>query len=111
MRSCAGNRNNVFFKKPFAIVELEVINVIAVDGNLSLWIKLKASRTSNPSPSAATGQVYKGLIGNRVVSVKARPNLLADVALDLYIDGAFAKLYQKFKATQFRACGQSFDIS
>jgi ABC1 atypical kinase-like domain len=50
-----------------------------------------------PVASASIGQVYKGSLGNKQVAVKVqRPNVLSEIALDLYIVREFAPLYQKF---------------
>jgi hypothetical protein len=50
-----------------------------------------------PVASASIGQVYKGMLGDKEVAVKVqRPNVLAEIALDLHIVREFAPLYQKF---------------
>ena len=49
-----------------------------------------------PVASASIGQVYKGSLGDIQVAVKVqRPNVLAEIALDLYIVREFAPIYQK----------------
>ena len=49
-----------------------------------------------PVASASIGQVYKGSLGDVQVAVKVqRPNVLAEIALDLYIVREFAPIYQK----------------
>jgi len=46
--------------------------------------------------SASIGQVYKATLGDKQVAVKVqRPNVLAEIALDLYLVREFAPLYQK----------------
>lgn len=51
---------------------------------------------SGPVASASIGQVYRGFIDDREVAVKVqRPNVLAEIALDLFIVREFAPLYQK----------------
>lgn len=60
----------------------------------ALGIGAKGNR---PVASASIGQVYKGLLNDVEVAVKVqRPNVLAEIALDLYIVREFAPLYQKF---------------
>jgi hypothetical protein len=50
-----------------------------------------------PVASASIGQVYRGFIDDKEVAVKVqRPNVLAEIALDLYIVREFAPWYQKF---------------
>jgi ABC1 atypical kinase-like domain len=60
-----------------------------------------------PVASASIGQVYKGVIGNVDVAIKVqRPNVLAEIALDLYIVREYAApLYQKLSrgATNLQA--------
>lgn len=63
-------------------------------------------KNTRPVASASIGQVYKGLLGDVEVAVKVqRPNVLAEIALDLYIVREFAPLYQKFtgSATNLQA--------
>jgi predicted unusual protein kinase regulating ubiquinone biosynthesis (AarF/ABC1/UbiB family) len=50
-----------------------------------------------PVASASIGQVYRGFIDDKEVAVKVqRPNVLAEIALDLHIVREFAPIYQKF---------------
>jgi hypothetical protein len=57
-------------------------------------IGLEAS--NGPIASASIGQVYKGFIDDKQVAVKVqRPNVLAEIALDLYIVREFAPLFKK----------------
>jgi ABC1 atypical kinase-like domain len=69
-----------------------------------LGIDTKTKR--GPIASASIGQVYKGSLGDLEVAVKVqRPNVLAEIALDLYIVREFAPLYQKISggATDLQA--------
>jgi len=51
---------------------------------------------SGPVASASIGQVYRGFIDNQEVAVKVqRPNVLAEIALDLHLVKEFAPLYKK----------------
>ncbi len=54
-----------------------------------------------PVASASIGQVYKGMLNNKAVAVKVqRPNVLNEIALDLYIVREFfAPLYQTLTGT------------
>jgi len=56
---------------------------------------------SDPVASASIGQVYKGLIDDRAVAVKVqRPNVLAEIALDLYLVREWiAPIYQAVTRT------------
>jgi predicted unusual protein kinase regulating ubiquinone biosynthesis (AarF/ABC1/UbiB family) len=61
--------------------------------------ELEGIASANPVASASIGQVYKSSIGDQEVAVKVqRPNVLADIALDLYIVREFAPIYQKYIA-------------
>jgi predicted unusual protein kinase regulating ubiquinone biosynthesis (AarF/ABC1/UbiB family) len=67
-------------------------------------IGLESSK--GPVASASIGQVYRGFIDDKEVAIKVqRPNVLADIALDLYIVREFAPIYQKFSggATDLQA--------
>jgi hypothetical protein len=59
------------------------------------------SNIKKPIASASIGQVYKASINGKDVAVKVqRPNVLAEIALDLYIVREIgAPLYQKFTGT------------
>jgi predicted unusual protein kinase regulating ubiquinone biosynthesis (AarF/ABC1/UbiB family) len=62
--------------------------------------------------SASIGQVYRGFIDDVEVAVKVqRPNVLADIALDLYCMREFAPIYQKFTggATNLQALANEWD--
>ena len=49
-----------------------------------------------PIAAASIGQVYRGFIDDKEVAVKVqRPNVLAEIALDLHIVREFAPIYQK----------------
>lgn len=51
--------------------------------------------TKGPVASASIGQVYKAYIDDRQVAVKVqRPNVLSEIALDLYIVREFLPIYQ-----------------
>jgi ABC1 atypical kinase-like domain len=51
---------------------------------------------SGPVASASIGQVYKGQLNGMDVAIKVqRPNVLAEIALDLYIVREFAPIYQR----------------
>lgn len=53
-----------------------------------------------PVASASIGQVYKGKIDDREVAVKVqRPNVLAEIALDLHLVREFAPIYKKLTGT------------
>jgi hypothetical protein len=53
--------------------------------------------SKGPVASASIGQVYRGFIDDKEVAVKVqRPNVLAEIALDLHIVREFAPIYQKF---------------
>jgi hypothetical protein len=53
--------------------------------------------SKGPVASASIGQVYRGFIDGKEVAVKVqRPNVLAEIALDLHIVREFAPIYQKF---------------
>jgi predicted unusual protein kinase regulating ubiquinone biosynthesis (AarF/ABC1/UbiB family) len=53
-----------------------------------------------PVASASIGQVYRGFIDDKEVAIKVqRPNVLADIALDLHIVREFSPLYQKVTKT------------
>ncbi|CAB9520059.1 OF BC1 COMPLEX KINASE 3, chloroplastic [Seminavis robusta] len=58
------------------------------------------SRGSGPVASASIGQVYRGFIDSQEVAVKVqRPNVLAEIALDLHLVREFAPLYKKLTRT------------
>jgi hypothetical protein len=58
---------------------------------------LGLEQNKGPVASASIGQVYRGYIEDKQVAVKVqRPNVLAEIALDLYIVREFAPIYQKF---------------
>jgi predicted unusual protein kinase regulating ubiquinone biosynthesis (AarF/ABC1/UbiB family) len=62
--------------------------------------------------SASIGQVNRGFIDDVEVAVKVqRPNVLADIALDLYCMREFAPIYQKFTggATNLQALANEWD--
>lgn len=59
-----------------------------------------------PVASASIGQVYRGFIGETEVAVKVqRPNVLAEIALDLFLVREFAPIYQRItrSATDFQS--------
>jgi hypothetical protein len=52
--------------------------------------------SKGPVASASIGQVYRGFIDDKEVAVKVqRPNVLAEIALDLHIVREFAPIWQK----------------
>lgn len=54
------------------------------------------TKNSGPVASASIGQVYRGFIDKREVAVKVqRPNVLAEIALDLHLVREFAPFYKK----------------
>lgn len=58
--------------------------------------RLRVDTFKGPVASASIGQVYKADIDGKSVAVKVqRPNVLADIALDLFIVREFAPIYQK----------------
>jgi hypothetical protein len=79
----------------------------SAQARLILQQELGASRYSDldgiangkPVASASIGQVYKANMNGKDVAVKVqRPNVLADIALDLYLVREFAPFYQKYIA-------------
>jgi len=53
-----------------------------------------------PVASASIGQVYKAVVDDTLVAVKVqRPNVLAEIALDLHLVRQFAPIYQKLTRT------------
>lgn len=58
---------------------------------------IKGISQAKPVASASIGQVYKGTVDGREVAVKVqRPNVLSDIALDLFLVRELAPLYQKY---------------
>ena len=58
------------------------------------------SQNSGPVASASIGQVYRGFIDTQDVAVKVqRPNVLAEIALDLHLVREFAPIYKKLTRT------------
>jgi ABC1 atypical kinase-like domain len=58
------------------------------------------SQNSGPVASASIGQVYRGFIDAQEVAVKVqRPNVLAEIALDLHLVREFAPIYKKLTRT------------
>ena len=70
------------------------------------FAKLQDVKFENgPVASASIGQVYRGFIDDTEVAVKIqRPNVLSEIALDLFIVREFAPYYQKItrSATDFQ---------
>jgi hypothetical protein len=65
----------------------------------SRYSELDGITNGKPVASASIGQVYKANINGKDVAVKVqRPNVLADIALDLYLVREFAPFYQKYIA-------------
>jgi hypothetical protein len=63
----------------------------------SRYSDLDGITNGKPVASASIGQVYKANINGNDVAVKVqRPNVLADIALDLYLVREFAPFYQKY---------------
>ena len=62
--------------------------------------RLQGIANSNPVASASIGQVYKATLEQgQVVAIKVqRPNVLAEIALDLYLVREFAPFYQRYIA-------------
>lgn len=57
-------------------------------------------RNIGPVASASIGQVYRGFLDKREVAVKIqRPNVLAEICLDLYLVREFAPIYKKLTRT------------
>jgi hypothetical protein len=58
------------------------------------------SQNSGPVASASIGQVYRGFIDSQEVAVKVqRPNVLAEISLDLHLVREFAPIYKKLTRT------------
>lgn len=82
---------------PFSNVEAR--RVLMEELGASKYEELEGIASAKPVASASIGQVYKCSIGDEEVAVKVqRPNVLADIALDLYIVREFAPFYQKYIA-------------
>lgn len=90
---------------PFSSAQArEILNEELGPARMSRIRELKFEQ--GPIASASIGQVYRCFAGDTEVAIKIqRPNVLAEIALDLYLVREFAPIYQKLtgSATDLQA--------